>query len=598
MAKEKKRNFNDLLLPIMFILSIFPFITRLLIYYCELSKYSWFPKAGITSDFFTYYKGFSLIILAVLCLCILPFSIISAKKQIKPIKQLIPLLLYFIFVLLSTIFSSYHRTSMSGTNGHFEGFYVLLAYIILFLYSYFITDMKQDIRFIIGSLVVSSIGLCLYGFLQIFVQDPIQWNFVQKLIMNANDYKDYAGSLRTFFTTKAISLTLANPNYASTYIAMLISFFTVYLIGIKDKKKKVGLILLLLSLFSILFMTLSRGGLLAVFVSFILLCIILRKELIHHKKGIIISILVILGTFALFDILNSFQYTKKIVATMHSFQGPNEEEPLEQIITGDNAITLTYNRKSLNISFDNTTTQNKLHFEDGNQISYDKLYNEKTGVLDVSPFETLRFQLSAKENGNYINITIDDSVWPFTYISKEGYYYYNYFERLEKLGKIPTIGFKGHENIASNRAYIWSRTLPLLKHSIFIGSGPDTFPIVFPQNDRVGKLYNCKYVYSIVEKAHSLYLQIATQTGVLSLLAFLSLYGIYLIQSFRCLKNFSTDSKLQLFGLACLLLTVSYMTSGFFNDSVIQTSPLFYIMLGLGFSTNIELLKVNSCTRG
>ncbi len=591
MAKEKKHSTNDLLFPIIFILSLLPFITRLLIYDCSLSSYSWFPKNGISSDFFTYYKGYTLIIIAVLCAFILPVYLLVKSGSRKQIKQFIPLLIYFVFVSLSTIFSDYRSIALSGTNGHFEGFYVLLAYMILFLYSYFISDMKKDIRWILISLVFTSVGMCVIGFCQIFQQDPIQWDFVQKLVMSADNYNNYAGSLRTFFTTNAVSLTLANPNYASTFLAMLISFFSVYLICVPDKKKKIALAGLLLGLFSILFMTLSRGGLLAVIVSLLVLLFILRKELLRRKKGLLVSILLLFVIYLLFDVVNSFQYTRKIVATLQSFKGTTKEENLGQIITGTDSISLTYQHETVNVSFQNTSPQTTLHFEDAKHNSQDAYFDTTTGKLDVTPFDKLTFALSKDATASFINISIDGTVWPFCYTKVDGYQYYNYFERLEKLEKIPAIGFKGHENLASNRAYIWSRTFPLLKDSILIGSGPDTFPIVFPQNDRVGKLYNCKYVYSIVEKAHSLYLQIATQTGVLSLLAFLVFYGIYLVQTLRVLKDFSTNSPLHVFALACLLLTISYMTSSLFNDSVIQTSPMFWVMLGLGFSANAELGK-------
>ncbi len=591
MAKEKKYSTNDLLFPIIFILSLLPFVTRLLIYDCSLSSYSWFPKNGISSDFFTYYKGVALIIIAVLCTFILPISLLVKSCSKKQIKQFIPLLIYFVFVSLSTIFSDYKAIALSGTNGHFEGFYVLMAYMILCLYSYFVSDIKKDTRLILISLVFTSIGMCVIGFCQIFLQDPIQWDFIQKLVMSADNYKNYAGSLHTFFTTNAVSLTLANPNYASTFLAMLISFFSIYLISIPDKKKKIALAVLLLGLFSILFMTLSRAGLLAVFVSLLVLLFILRKELLHHKKGLLISIFILFTIYILFDAVNSFQYSKKIVATFQSLKGTTKEENLEQIITGSDSIRLTYQQETINVSFQNTATQTTLHFEDAKHNSQDVYYNSTTGKLDITPFDKLTFQVSKDATTSFINITIDGTIWSFCYTKNDGYNYFNYFERLEKLNKIPTLGFKGHENLASNRAYIWSRTLPLLKNSIVIGSGPDTFPIVYPQNDRVGKLYNCKYVYSIVEKAHSLYLQIATQTGVLSLVAFLIFYGIYLVQTLRSLKNFSTSSPLHVFALACLLLTISYMTSGLFNDSVIQTSPMFWVMLGLGFSTNAELGK-------
>ncbi len=37
----------------------------------------------------------------------------------------------------------------------------------------------------------------------------------------------------------------------------------------------------------------------------------------------------------------------------------------------------------------------------------------------------------------------------------------------------------GYEKFASGRGFIWSRSIPLLKDSVFIGYGADTYPLIF-----------------------------------------------------------------------------------------------------------------------
>ena len=46
--------------------------------------------------------------------------------------------------------------------------------------------------------------------------------------------------------------------------------------------------------------------------------------------------------------------------------------------------------------------------------------------------------------------------------------------------------FDGKEKMGSARIYNWSRTIPLLKDTLLVGFGPDTFSKVFPQNDFFG----------------------------------------------------------------------------------------------------------------
>ena len=85
--------------------------------------------------------------------------------------------------------------------------------------------------------------------------------------------------------------------------------------------------------------------------------------------------------------------------------------------------------------------------------------------------------------------------------------------------------WKGHEKALSGRGYIWGRTIPLILKHLIWGSGPDTFAAEFPQTDYVMKANTGAGMYQqLPTKAHSLYLQTALQTGVLSLLCLIKTF--------------------------------------------------------------------------
>lgn len=590
MDKTKKIRFHDQLLPVLFILTILPLITRLLIYDCAYKDFYWFPENGISSDFYTYYKGYSFIIVAVICLFILPFLILRRNKNKQSLKRMIPLFLYFLMVTLSTFLSPYRRISLSGTNGHFEGFYVLFAYLIVFLYSYYVFDVKRDLISIRNALIAVSIIFCILGFTQYFIDDPINWDFVQKMVMTPANYADYAGSTESLLTIKKVSLTLANPNFASTLLAMLMSFFMVYAFLTDNKKEKWISSLLLLFLSIIMILTLSRTGLVSVLTCFILFLLVIRKELKIHKKTLFLIVTSFLLLFILADSITSFSFTKKLMATISSLSHPTQTEALTDITTSKDGIAIQYKGQTLNLSFADLNSRKELMLEDGEGHSLNEKYDENTGVLHIKPFDALSLHINQTEESSQIQIFMEDVVWNFVYDDSNGYLYLNEFNKTESLRSPSSCLFDGYEDIASGRGYIWSRILPLLKNNLLLGSGPDTFAIQFPQNDRVGKLYHCKFVYSIIEKAHNLYLQIATQTGVLSLIFFLVFILLYLAQSLTCYQNFQ-HSHLEILGIACMMVVCSYLVSGFFNDSVIQTSPMFYTMLGIGFSVNEEVIR-------
>jgi len=158
-----------------------------------------------------------------------------------------------------------------------------------------------------------------------------------------------------------------------------------------------------------------------------------------------------------------------------------------------------------------------------------------------------------------------------------------------ELIEVPSWGFKGKEKMGSARGYIWSRSIPLLKDTLLLGRGPDTFAIYFPQNDYVGKLIAYNTSGMIVDKAHNLYLQTALQTGVLSLVALLTVFVIYIANSLKIYSKSNFNSFYEKTGLGIFLGITGYLSAGFFNDSVVSVAPIFWILLGIGISINLKL---------
>lgn len=85
----------------------------------------------------------------------------------------------------------------------------------------------------------------------------------------------------------------------------------------------------------------------------------------------------------------------------------------------------------------------------------------------------------------------------------------------------------------------------------------------------------------IPSKAHSLYLQSALQTGILSLLCLLIFWGSYAVSSVRSLKQ-KKDSSFFAVDAVILLSVTAFLFMGLMNDSNLAVSPLFWGMLGLG----------------
>jgi len=155
------------------------------------------------------------------------------------------------------------------------------------------------------------------------------------------------------------------------------------------------------------------------------------------------------------------------------------------------------------------------------------------------------------------------------------------------IDNIKSFGFVGKERLASSRGYIWSRSLPLVKDTLILGHGPDTFAAYFPQQDIKGKMY-AYYgdMWQLVDKPHNLYLQIALNTGVISLMAMLALFLMYIIKSFKLYYRSNFDDFYSIAGLAIFLAVCGYLGAALFNDSVVSVAPVFWVLLGMGISIN------------
>jgi hypothetical protein len=149
----------------------------------------------------------------------------------------------------------------------------------------------------------------------------------------------------------------------------------------------------------------------------------------------------------------------------------------------------------------------------------------------------------------------------------------------------------GYERFASSRGYIWSRSVPLLKDTLLVGYGPDMFAIKFPQHDYIGKINAYDNPSIIVDKPHNLYLQIGINTGVVSLLALLAVFGMYIFDSLKLYVKRDISTYLEHIGVGAVTGVIAYLGAAFFNDQIISVAPLFYVMIGLGIAVNYMVKK-------
>ena len=179
-----------------------------------------------------------------------------------------------------------------------------------------------------------------------------------------------------------------------------------------------------------------------------------------------------------------------------------------------------------------------------------------------------------------------------------GYYYCNPNGTLSQMVLVDAVDFHGLEYLGSARGYIWSRVLPLLKNYILVGSGPDTFAEVFPQNDYAGKVVYSDNPNMIIEKAHNDFLTKWVQTGLVSVICMAVFYGVFIIKGIQVygkkdvVENLDNSGMEFRLGAGCFLACISYMISGIFNDSNLQTAPIYWVFVGIVLSSVTVVKRV------
>lgn len=574
--------------PLLIVMSIIPLIVHQKQYANHLDGYSWFTFETTSNDFFLYYKSVALIAMAAIMLIILCLKI-KANKQYQLIpKFLIPLGLYGLFIIISMIFSINPTFSLHGSMDQFESGFVLLSYLIFMYYAYLLIETEDSLEFLIKVWLISMGVLCIIGLLQVLGHDFFATTIGKRLIL-IKSYWDHLDAIDFAFGKNRIYLTLYNPNYVGVYATLAIPVLATLLLFSKKISMRIIYSILIIGMVICIVGSESKTAFITLGVVVLFALLLFRKHIIKYWKFLIPGIIVLIIVFFVFDASINHSYTNSIKNAIKSLHTENKPT-VTRIDTLDNEIVINNLENPLHIQYYRNDTDYSFVVKDDDGKVLSTYNSENEMFIDDDRFKNIQLSPILIEETYGIKVTVDGAT--NYYFSNEaiegntGYYFYTPYGKWDKINN-PDI-FNMNQSMFSGRGYIWSRTIPQLKHYIIKGSGPDTFTLVFPQDDYIG-LQNNGYLGSIVTKPHNLFLQIAVQTGVLSLIAFLILYIIYFVQSITLYMKHNFNSYFSQVGVGIFLSTIGYMIAGITNDSTVGVAPIFWILLGLGFGINRRL---------
>lgn len=629
-------------LPVLVFTVLVLFVIRAVVYTLPLEQYFWYAGNNYMIDGNAYARMVLIVAVGVLSLFSLLAGVLTGSTHIKKGTFYIPMGIYCAFVLLSYIFSDYKEFALLGFQERLEGTLTLLSYMVMLFYTYNFINSIKNVKWVIYSVAAACGLLGLVGVAQYFGFQILEVSWIKKLYV-PSQFWDQLDKVSVQSASGIIQL-FSNQNYVSFYTVMPLCLFGCIALGEQNKRKKIGWCLLTALFGFNLIAAASSSGIVGIAFSILVAVIVFRKRLFDWWKSIALLLVFVIPISAIalprfFPGLKQASLFNQTVNETNtevlpvqqpsedntkepepnvsvegipeaSVVAPQEETPSAPPAPSAKEVSAkaedTAKLKSYRTSYGGSDTRKKVDYIvteeqnilfsiEGHELTIRSENQQFTGLFDkngaVLPQEneycTVKTD-SLHDGTNLVIVTTDQKNWIF-FLTEDGPRYVSPAWKLVKLDKVSSFGFQGNEKFATGRGYIWSRTLPLLKDTLFLGHGADTFCLYFPHQDYAGRYnvgFDSTWTDQVIDKPHNMYLDAAVGTGVLSLLALLVLYGLYLFQSFQIYWKRAFLEELDYIGVGIFLGVCGFLVAGLANDSTVTVMPLFYGLLGTGFAVN------------
>ena len=633
------------MLPLILFSSVIIMLVRMQTYYRPMSQFYWASETDSSqiSDFFSLFKMRAVLVLGVLALLILLYKVTTQSLAVKKSWFYIPMGVYALFVLLSYIFSDYKVFALYGFNDRFEGTLPILVYMLMLFLAINSINTERNVRQIVWPLAIISVMLSILGITQALDVDFFRTPLGQKLIVpnvmletggttwQAIDAAAAEGrQFLTFtFQNREIYQTVYNINYVSFYLTLLVPLFGMLFIRAidlgKEEKlwKKIALGVILALLVFNLIGSASSGGYLGIGVMGILAIILFNKRLLKWWKPLLIVFAVAAAVMAFTADRWLPELTGAVKSSLGIYDAPAAEEtaePVDETLpasvkpdieyfnTGNGFVEAMVNGNLLRINAqideDGVFQGISVNDETGADLGLMPVGDDTSGQYSIED-ERFRkyFTVGLANDGTNYFVLLDtlDFEFPFIVMDDGQFLYQNKLGYYLPLSPVEVKGFENNPDFGSGRGIIWAHSIPLLKNSALIGVGADCFCLVYPHYDyaRTYSLGSVDNIMLIVDKPHNMYLHAGICTGCVSLIALLTLYLGYVVQSIRLFRKRDFGNDFLCFAGAGIFLGITaFIVSGLVDDSTISVMPMFYTLLGTGIAVNLMISRRDKAASG
>ncbi len=577
------------------------------------------------AEMFHQFKGHLLIIFVLLLGFSIAIGFFVGDRKKKFDKFFMGCLgIYGVSILLSYAFASDKALAWRGALDHYEGAPVLIAYLFLCLFFYWTTTEDRAKKWLLCCFAVNNAIMALVGISQMMGNNILN----HPLILNAIIWPASSTAVSAVGNNavRAAYGTVGNQNFMGSYLALSIPLLFFAFMEAEKRWKPAYGVVLFLSYLTLLGSS-SRAGLVGICVSLPIIHGYYAYKPESFRRVFMNFGIALAGLAGYYGILRSVNSTDVLLfaialmvsmavySAIRGLLGAGKQLKMSKLIQiylagitliaviGVSAILMT-GQKTPWVITDLKITENQATLtaltdtvtittvddtaEILNQSTDESIFLEpgnEQGQLKLSDGSQLGFSVVAdKQKENLYALVLEKPKLVFA------------FGNLADGNALTLIGngglpieaaipdriksLDGLEKYGNARAYIWSRTVPMIMSHFAVGVGPDNFVKEFPQNDVLGKNAAYETPYMIVDKPHNWFMQIAANTGVIGAIAVLAL----LLGMGRRVLAIGFENKPAMLVFPLFTALVGYTAASLFNDSVTSVAPLFWTMLGITFA--------------
>jgi len=574
-------------IPVVAILAVTPLIVYLSVRSVPRAfRGFWFSNSNF--DFFSFCKMRWFIFWSVVLLLSFLFCLYKRKDEylsfIRKTKYFWIVWVVFTFsILLSAVFSPVAPIAWGGMFDRYEGVWVWLAYCLLLAACAFLPRQDTDFRYFTGAIIFSTTVIALIGAFQFFGMDIFRSKFILWLII---PLKFITLDIDFTFGKGTIYSTFYNTNYGGNIAGIALPLAVCLCLFVQSFKRGGTLLLgYTLLIFVLAIGCNSQAGNVGLFVAFTFLIIYLAR---HYRSKIMRLALI----FALFI---------PIYIGMDKYTGGAVSAEFKGIFLGGRGVlTLGYTifrsysgAIGLFIAFTFLIIYLEQHYRSKFRllVLIFALFTSIYIGVDIYTGGPISGKITSAFEGDSLKIrpfgwdSLNDEQKHLMLVQAKNKTFFD--EKIIEYG-----------HIGGGRAYIYLRALEQrLKSRSLLGTGPDTFAMVFPQDD-VYRMIGGFPTTDLIDKMHSMFLQILFNTGLISFTAFMLMLLLHFASSVQIFWKVQAKTYIEVLALGFFTGWAGFLGTALFNDSAISISPYFWAVFGASIAANHVIRSTNSLFTG